>query len=69
MLHTIHSIGVGEGEVSLRRENHTEMGEKVESEFCSHSTTNYQGEELLLGAKTLATGLSEVSLYGLIASA
>lgn len=64
VLHTAHAVGVGEGKVSLRRQNHTEMGEKAESEFCLHSTINYQGEELLLGAKTLAPGLSEISLYG-----
>lgn len=45
-----------------------ERGEKHEFEFYLHSTKNYQGEEALLGAKTLAPGLSEVSLHELIAS-
>lgn len=43
------------------------MGQKLEFEFCLHSTINYQGEGPLLGAKTLTAGLSEVSLHGLIA--
>lgn len=69
VLHAAHAVGVGEGKVSLRRKNHTETGEKLEFEFCLCGTIKYRGEEPLLGAKTIAPGLSEVSLYGLVASA
>lgn len=63
MLNTIHTVGVGEGKHMQCTCENTEMGEKLELEFCLQGAIKHLVEPPLLGASALAPGLSKQFLW------